>query len=90
MDKRVGLYLGTEIDETWWKRYRKDKLFARGNGRYWFDKSEFCFHRFLTKEPIKIPYNKITNITLGTWHSGSRVPLRAQVGTLRVDAVWVI
>ena len=32
MLKRVGAYLGTELDETWWKRYRKDGFFARGNG----------------------------------------------------------
>ena len=27
MLKRKGVYLGTEINEKWWKRYRKDRFF---------------------------------------------------------------
>jgi len=37
MDRRRGCYLGTEIDEKWWKRYAREGLFVRGNGEYWFD-----------------------------------------------------
>jgi hypothetical protein len=37
MDKNKGLYLGTEIDQKWWRRYTKEGLFLRGNGEYWYD-----------------------------------------------------
>jgi hypothetical protein len=33
-EKALGIYFGTEINEKWWKRYTKDKLFMRGNGTY--------------------------------------------------------
>jgi len=70
MTKGKGLYLGTEIDEKWWKRYKKDKLFARANGQYWYDDQGFYFHRFLTKEPIFIPWGSVTEIKLGKSHAG--------------------
>jgi hypothetical protein len=35
-ERKKGLYLGTEVvGKRWFKRYLKDKLFARGNGVYW-------------------------------------------------------
>lgn len=70
MDKKAGLYLGTEIDEKWWKRYRKDKLFVRGNGKYWYDDEGFYFLRYFTKEPIFIPFKAAVEIKLKKWHSG--------------------
>jgi hypothetical protein len=33
--KKRGSYLGTEVDEKWYKRYRRDGFFARGSGEYW-------------------------------------------------------
>jgi hypothetical protein len=62
--RRRGHYLGTENDETWWKRYKKDGFFARGNGVYWLDAEAFCFLRHLTKHPIKIPVNKISRLDM--------------------------
>jgi len=82
-EKRKGLYLGTEINEQWWKRYTKDKLFMRGNGTYWYDRTGFYFRRYLTKNPIFIPFNAITIIKLGTWHSG-----RWAFGNLVIKLVW--
>ena len=70
MLKRVGAYLGTEIDEIWWKRYRKDGFFARGNGEYWFEDEDLYFRRYLTKKPIIIPYSRIETLQLGKWHAG--------------------
>jgi hypothetical protein len=70
MMKRVGAYLGTEIDETWWKRYRKDGFFARGSGEYWFEDDVLYFRRYLTKKPIAIPYNGIEEVRVGKWHAG--------------------
>ena len=70
MDKGKGLYLGTEIDEKWWKRYKKNKMFARGNGEYWFDEEGIYFRRYLTKTPIFIAYNDMQEIKLGKWHAG--------------------
>ena len=65
-EKSVGLYFGTEINEKWWKRYTKDKLFMRGNGTYWYDDKGFYFLRYLTKTPIFIPFHTISKIKLGT------------------------
>lgn len=31
--KENGSYLGTEINEKWWRRYIKNKLFVRGDGK---------------------------------------------------------
>lgn len=70
MLKKAGAYLGTEIDATWWKRYRKDGFFARGNGEYWLEEGGFYFRRYLTKKVMVIPYNDIGEVKAGTWHAG--------------------
>jgi len=69
-EAKTGLYLGTEIEEKWWRRYMKDKLFARGNGRYWHDDRAFYFRRYLTKKPIVIPFVSVSEIKVGKWHAG--------------------
>lgn len=78
-----GLYLGTEINEKWWKRYTKDKLFMRGNGEYWYDDKGFYFLRNFTKEPIFIPFSEILEIKMGKWHSG-----RWAYGRPVIKIVW--
>lgn len=70
MLKRKGHYFGTEINEIWWKRYRRDKLFARGTGEYWYDDRVFCFRRYLTKAPIILSYTNIIELKTGHWHAG--------------------
>ncbi len=70
MEKKQGHYLGTEIDEKWWKRYKEDGFFARGNGEYWYDEDAFYFQKYLTQDPIVIPLNSITYFKLGSWHCG--------------------
>lgn len=70
MIKRKGHYSGTEIDGKWWKRYKKDKMFARGAGEYWYDIDSFYFRRYLTKVPIVIHHKDIKEIKTGKWHSG--------------------
>lgn len=70
LSKHKGHYLGTEINETWWKRYTKDKLFARGVGEYWYDDSAFYFRRYLTKAPIVLNYADIIELKTGHWHAG--------------------
>ena len=69
-NRRKGHYLGTEIDEKWWKRYTKDKIFARGNGKYWIDDKALYFRRYLTKYPIVIPFSKIVGLKIGKSHAG--------------------
>jgi hypothetical protein len=82
--KHAGLYLGTEIvGRKFWKRYLRDKLFARGNGRYWFDGSGFYFLRYLTSTPIYIPFSGVIEIQLGTKHAG-----RWAMGNLIVKIIW--
>ncbi len=69
-NRRKGHYLGTAIENKWWKRYKKNKFFARGNGEYWFDDVSFCFHRYLTKHPLEIPLEKIMTLQIGQFHAG--------------------
>ena len=69
-DKSKGLYLGTEINETWWRRYTKDGFFMRGNGEYWYDDQGFYFQRTLTKTPLFISFKDAFEVKLGTWHAG--------------------
>ncbi len=70
MGKKHGHYLGTEVDGKWWKRYKQDGLFHRGNGEYWYDDGSFCFQRYLTQDMIVIPFHKVTDIKMGNWHCG--------------------
>lgn len=83
MDKKRGSYLGTEIEEKWWKRYMKHRLFARGNGEYWVGTEGFYFRRHLTREPILIPFGDILEIKLGNWHAG-----RWCMGKCILKIVW--
>lgn len=69
-DQKKGNYFGTEIDRKWWKRYRKDGLFARGNGKFWMDEEGIRFHRLLTRKPLLIRWEEIVGATLGKWHAG--------------------
>ena len=68
--EKTGHYLGTEIDEKWWKRYKKSPFFARGNGTYHYDDKAFYFLKYLTNEPLSIPLNRIVDFKIGKWHAG--------------------
>lgn len=62
--------MGTEINEKWWKRYKKDGFFARGKGTFWYDETAFYFQKYLTKDPMVIPFEHIIDIKIGKWHAG--------------------
>jgi hypothetical protein len=83
MDRRRGHYLGTEIDGKWWKRYTKERFFARGNGEYWYDDEAFYFLRYLAQDPIVIPFGTVSAAKAGTWHAG-----RWGSGNLIVKLLW--
>lgn len=68
--RRKGHYFGTEINEKWWKRYRKDKMFARGTGEYWYDTDALFFRRYLTDDPMIIRFGDVKEIKTGKWHAG--------------------
>lgn len=70
MEKRPGSYLGTEIDGKWWKRFRKEGFFARGSGEWWVEGGALSFRRFLTRTPLVIRFDKVTEVKIGTWHAG--------------------
>ena len=78
-----GHYLGTEINEQWWKRYKKNKFFARGTGEYWFDDTAFYFRRYLTKQPLTIPFEKVSAVKIGKSHAG-----RGLSGNRVVKLIW--
>ncbi|MBT8039685.1 MAG: hypothetical protein HKO85_03930 [Xanthomonadales bacterium] len=65
-----GKYIGTEIDEKWWRRYTKEKMLARGSGTFSCDGQAILFHRKLTKHPIAIPFRYIVGFKVGKWHAG--------------------
>jgi hypothetical protein len=69
-DGHRGHYFGTEIDGSWWRRYRHDGFFARGRGRYWFDDQAFYFQKTLTREPMVIPLRKVVAFEVARWHAG--------------------
>lgn len=68
--RKRGNYFGTEIDRSWFKRFRKDGLFARGNGELWLDENGLYFLRKLTKTPLHITWSEMTGTSLGKWHAG--------------------
>lgn len=81
--KRRGHYLGTEVDEKWWRRYVRDGLLARGVGDYWIDASGLFFRRYLTTRPINIAFADMLEVKLGKWHAG-----RWAGGAQVVKIVW--
>lgn len=74
MVRQPGAYLGTEIGEKWWRRYGKEGLFMRGNGKYWLDGKGLYFLRYLTRKPLFIPFSNMREIRLVTWHAGKWIP----------------
>jgi hypothetical protein len=82
--RRKGHYLGTEVDENWWKRFKKDKFFARGSGEYWCDDTTFYFRRYLTKDPIAIPFEKVTEVKIGKFHAGKWL-----LGARVIKMIWI-
>jgi hypothetical protein len=65
-----GNYMGTVIDQTWWKRYRAGSFGWRGNGEYWFDDTKLIFRKMLSRGPIEIPLRAVTGVDLVTKHAG--------------------
>jgi hypothetical protein len=83
VEKKRGHYLGTEIESKWWRRYMRDGFLARGNGEYWYDGEAFYFRRYLTRDPIVIPFSHVRAVQLRRWHAG-RWPLGAPI----VKLIW--
>jgi len=69
-ERQKAQYVGTEIDGKWWKSYRTDGFLMRGNGHYWLEANALTFHRLLTKEPLRIPFEVITGARIGSRHAG--------------------
>jgi len=83
MAMKNGYYYGTEVDEKWWKRYKKASYFMRGNGEYWLDEKGIYFRRFMTQEPLMIPFSKIRDIKSGWFHTG-----KVGIGKTATKIVW--
>ncbi len=67
----IAVYIGTQVGDRWWKRYRAPGFFAGGRGRYWFEEGELRFHRDLSKELTRIPLEHVGTVSVGTWHVGT-------------------
>ena len=68
--KIVAKYYGTEINEKWWKRYKKDGMFVRGNGTFSYNEQSISFFRLLNNTSIIIDFQKILEFKIGKWHAG--------------------
>ena len=66
----TGNYLGTEINEKWWRRYTGDKMLARGMGTFTCEKNTIAFKRYLIKQAVQIDVAKIREFKIGKSHSG--------------------
>ena len=75
--------MGTEINRKWWRRCTDDGLLARGMGDYWLDQGYLSFLRLLTGKPIEIPFNSISEVITGKWHSGQWAG-----GSTVVKVIW--
>jgi len=64
-------YLGTEVGHKWWKRYRSEGFFMRGNGHFWLEDDAFCFTRIMLKGVLRIPIRSVTGASIGKWHGGT-------------------
>lgn len=67
---KKGYYFGTTVDGKWWKRYRKEGFFARGNGEYRLEENCFRFRKDVSDATLDIPYDRIIGIEVGRWHAG--------------------
>ena len=70
MEKKRGYYAGTEVGGKWWRRYTGARFFARGNGEYWYDEQSLYFRRYLTQDPLVIPFRDVSEVQVGRWHCG--------------------
>ena len=70
MENKRGYYAGTEVGGKWWRRYTGARFFARGNGEYWYDKQSLYFRRYLTRDPLVIPFQSVSAVHVGRWHCG--------------------
>ena len=70
LEKGRGYYFGTVVDGKWWRRYREEGFFARGNGEYRLESGQFTFSKYLTGTPLTIPYRAIVAVETGRWHAG--------------------
>jgi len=69
-EPRRGQYLGTEIEDRWWRRYAEGGFLARGLGEWWFDDDALRFHRKLTRAPLTIAFAGVLDVGCATWHAG--------------------
>jgi hypothetical protein len=83
MEKTRGYYAGTEVAGRWWWPYAKVPFFARGNGEYWYDEQSFQFRRYLTQNPLVIPFRCVSEVQVGRWHAG-----RWAWGAPMVKLIW--
>ncbi|GAA6142627.1 hypothetical protein [Hydrogenophaga sp. 5NK40-0174] len=65
-----GKYFGTEVEGKWWKRCTRHGLLARGNGKLSIDDESICFHRLLTREPVRIRFDEVVGVEEDRWHAG--------------------
>jgi len=65
-----GYYYGTTIGSSFWRGYKNDNLFMRGDGELWLTRDVLYFRRYFTLDPIKIPTRAITKIRVSHSHAG--------------------
>ena len=68
MQMKPGLYVGTLLDDKWWKPYFKDGLLFSGNIDYWFDDEGIYFKLYIKSKSIFIPFSSILVIKKCKFH----------------------
>lgn len=75
---RIGLrtqlrqnYMGTEVDGKWWRSYRANGFFTKGNGTYAWTDDALVYRRALTHSEWRIPIASLSGVSTGRWHGGT-------------------
>ena len=66
--QKSARYAGTQMADKWYKIYKKDLFWVRGNGKIWLGDDRIHFLRIGLKKEILIPCKSIKDIKFGYWH----------------------
>ena len=66
-------YLGTEIGNQSWLRFRDNPYYMTGKGKFWLDSDALHFRLYISSMPMEIPYNQIRSVSLCKTHAGHSI-----------------
>ncbi|MCU7843229.1 MAG: hypothetical protein KZQ93_05250 [Candidatus Thiodiazotropha sp. (ex Monitilora ramsayi)] len=63
-------YLGTEVGNQSWLKFRDNPFYMTGKGKFWLDSDALHFRIYISSMPMAIPYHQIRSVSLGKTHAG--------------------